>query len=172
MTFVLLKPWNGDQEGMWWRWDKGRMKLRNFKGGGFDIDENAEYWQTATIREDCKDWHELYLATGHNQLLGDVYAFDAWISPDGEFYEGFGHAVVAEDIVKLVYGIDVDELSCLGIAEDILMNKHWVKVTRGPMWSYYIKHKEMWQMTQKTYDAVFDFCTLHKLELPKEVEII
>jgi hypothetical protein len=27
-------------------------------------------------------------------------------------------------------------------------------------------------MTQKTYDALFDFCTIHKLDMPKEVTIL
>ena len=77
MTVVLLKPWNGNPEGVWWEWDEQNMKLRNFMGGGFDIDENSDYWAHAVTLRGCDSWHDIYEAYGQNPLESDVTAFDA-----------------------------------------------------------------------------------------------
>lgn len=172
MTFVLLKPWNGNPEGVWWEWDEQNMKLRNFMGGGFDIDENSDYWAHAVTLRGCDSWHDIYEAYGQNPLESDVTAFDAWISPNGEFFEGNAHRVQAEYICNLVYGIDVDDPLFMGEAEDYLIGHGWIKATRSFMWSIYQQRDTTWKMTQKTYDALFDYCTTHKLKMPKDIDII
>ena len=172
MTFVLLKPWNGDPEGAWWQWDKENMKLLNFRGGGFDIDENSDYWAHAEIHHDCDSWHDIYAVYGQNPLESDITAFDAWISPEGEFFEGNAHRVQAEYICNLVYGIDVDDPLFSGEAEDYLIGHGWVKATRSFMWSIYQKRDTTWYMTQATFNALFDYCELHNLKMPPKVEII
>lgn len=172
MTFVLLKPWNGDQAGVWWHWNKENMKLINFMGGGFDIDENAEYWATAVFDDTCNSWHDIYIKYGQNPLEADVTAFDAWISPKGEFFDGNAHRVQAEYIVPLVYRIEIDDPLFQGDAEDYLISHGWVKATRSFMWSIYQKRDTTWRLTQSAYDALFDYCTMHKLKLPNKIEII
>lgn len=172
MTFVLLKPWNGDPEGVWWHWDEEKMKLLNYRGGGFDIDENSDYWAHAVTLRGCDSWHDIYVAYGQNPLEADITDFDVWISPDGKFFDGNAHRVQAEYIVPLVYGIDIEDPLFSGEAEDYLIGHGWVKATRSFMWSIYQKRDTTWKMTQKTYDALFDYCTLHKLKMPKDIDII
>ena len=67
------------------------MKLRNFMGGRFDIDENSDYWTHAVTLRGCDSWHDIYEAYGRNPLESDVTAFAAQISPNEEFFEGNAH---------------------------------------------------------------------------------
>ena len=173
MTFVLLKPWNRDPEGCWWHWCVETMHLINYHGGGFEIDENSEYWATAEIRE-YDSWHELYKATGFNPLEADITDFDVWISPEGKYFDGNAHAVAAEHIVPLVYGVDIEDPCFIGNAEQFLEEHHWIKATRSFMWSLYLKHKTDWTMTPATYGALVNYCEADKrkiLPIPKGVII-
>lgn len=171
MTFVLLKPWNGDPEGSWWKWNEKKMKLINFMGGGFDIDENSDYWSTAIVDRDCTSWHDIYVKYGQNPLLGDIHSFSVWISPEGEFYKADAHAVTARGIVSLVYGVELDPLD-IDVAEDYLIERHWIKATRGLMWPIYLEHIKKWRMTDQTFKSLLKYCEQHHLKVPKKVEII
>lgn len=168
MKFVYLTDWHNDWK--WWLWTPETMTLCNFNGGGFDIDENADYWITAIVYQ-FEDWHELYCAKGVNPLKVDVTSRDVWISPEGEFFEGEAHSVAAEKITKLVYGKEFDYFSMYD-AEDFLTDHKWVKATTSFMWKLYIKEDKEWEMTQKTFDSLFDYCKAHKLDMPKKVRII
>lgn len=172
MTFVLLKPWNGEPDGAWWEWRRDRMRLVNFRGGGFNIDENADYWALAEIHEEFGSWHDLYVATGFNPLVEDIDAFDVWISPEGQYFDGNAHAVAAEGIVPLVYGVDIDDPCFIGNAETFLEEHHWIKATRSFMWQVYLEHRTDWTMTRKTYGALVNYCNNHKLKIPKRVTIL
>ena len=174
MKFVLLKPWNGEPEGCWWNWCVETMHLLNYRGGGFEIDENADYWLNAEIR-DYDSWHELYKATGFNPLEDDVHAFDVWISPEGKYFDGNAHAVAAEYIVDLVYGVDIDDPCFLGGAEQYLEERHWIKATRSFMWNIYLEHRKDWAMTRATYGALVEYCKANPnriMGIPKGVKII
>ena len=170
MTFVFLKPWNGNPEGVWWEWDEQNMKLRNFMGGGFDIDENSDYWINAQIKE-VDSWHELYVVEHWNPLEVDVKSSDVWISPKGEYFEGDTHAVAAHYICKLVYGLDID-IFAFDSAEDYLISHGWVKATCSLMWTIYQERDTTWRMTQNSFDALFDYCKFHGQQMPKKIEII
>lgn len=171
MKFVLLKPWNGDDNGAWWQWNQSRNKLLNFRGGGFTIDENAEYWLTAEVHE-FANWSDLYHATGFNPLEEDIDANDVWISPEGKYFDGDAHSVAAEWICKLVYNRDYDEDIAGDSAEFYLEKLNWIKATRGYMWSVYLKHRKDWCMTRATYGALVNYCNNHKIPIPKGVNII
>ena len=97
MTFVLLKPWNGDSEGCWWHWDEEKMKLLNYRGGGFDIDEIFATsfgiylpdgpGQTIRFRTDAKNAMYLRdLPIHHSQeeisSEGDSVTFSIFVCPD------------------------------------------------------------------------------------------
>lgn len=168
MTFVYLKDW--ENEWKWWRWNKKTMQLQNFRGGGFDIDENAEYWTTAQQYE-FDSWHELYEAKGVNPLKVDIAERDVWISPDGVYFNGEAHAVAATYNVRLVYGIEM-EFDGMDSAEDYLIRRGWIKATCSFMWPFYIKEDKIWKITQKTYDALFDYCKFHDLDMPKKIEVV
>ena len=174
MKFVLLKPWNGDPQGAWWEWNVEKMKLLNFRGGGFNIDENADYWANAEIRE-YENWHELYKATGFNPLEADIHDFDVWISPEGKYFDGNAHAVAAESIVTLVYGIEIEDPCFVGSAEYFLEQHHWIKATRSFMWQIYLDHRKGWEMTPATYGALVNYCNANEkriMQIPKGVKII
>lgn len=172
MVFVLLKPWNGDPQGAWWEWDIEKHKLLNYRGGGFTIDENSDYWAHAVIRHDCDSWHDLYCDTGFNPLEEDIDALDVWISPEGKFFDGNAHSVAAEYIVDLVYGIEIDDPCFIGSAEHYLDEHHWIKATRGFMWNIYLEHRKDWTMTAKTYGALVQYCEKHNIGIPKGVKIV
>lgn len=172
MTFVLLKPWNGEPDGSWWHWDREKMKLLNYRGGGFQIDENSDYWAHAVVREDCDSWHDLYTDCGFNPLEEDISACDVWISPEGVYFDGNAHAVAAEYIVDLVYGVTIDDPCFVGSAEQYLEERHWIKATRTFMWELYLKHRESWTMTRKTYGALVNYCNFHNIRIPRKVNII
>lgn len=174
MKFVLLKPWNGEPEGCWWEWCIETRRLINYMGGGFEIDENSDYWATAQIRE-FESWHELYKQTGFNPLEADIHDFDVWISPEGKYFEGNAHSVAAEYIIDLVYGIDIDDPCFTGSAEYYLEQHYWIKATRSFMWEIYLKQRKSWEMTSKTYGALVEYCNKsdkRKLNIPKGVKII
>lgn len=171
MKFVLLKPWNGDPQGAWWEWSTEKMKLLNFRGGGFSIDENADYWLTAEIR-DFDSWSELYHSTGFNPIEEDIDALDVWISPEGKYFDGNAHSVAAESICKLVYNRDYDDDIIGDSAEYYLEQHHWIKATRGFMWKVYLDHRKDWSMTRATYGALVNYCKHNRLNIPKGVMII
>lgn len=171
MKFVLLKPWNGDPEGVWWNWNVEKMKLLNFRGGGFDIDENADYWLNAEVHE-FDSWAALYHATEFNPLEEDIHAHDIWISPEGIYFDGDAHAVAAEGICKLVYDRDYDDDITGDSAEYYLEQHHWIKATRGFMWSVYLAHRKEWKMTRKTFGALVNYCNYHHIDIPRGVIII
>lgn len=164
MTFVFLK----DKHNEWWKWNKDHMTLVNFKGGHFEIDENADYWLSAKVFE-FDNWHELYLATKFNPLEEDEYAHSAWLSPEGEFFIGTAHAVDAEDIASLVYGLEFDILD-YSDAEEYLINEGWKKVTASAMWRYYCEDST-WDCTPKQYGALKIYCDVHKIKFPTSAYI-
>lgn len=169
MKFALIQ-FKNRSEPEYWLWDPHNMTLNNYCGGGFDIDENAEYWMTAQIY-DAESWHELYITRHWNPVQGNVSDNDVWISPEGNFFYGDAHAVAAEKIVDVVYGLK-KKIFGMDCAEDYLLNHHWIKATRSLMWSIYLQDKETWKMTQRTYDALYDYCKLHNLPMPNNVELI
>jgi hypothetical protein len=60
MKFVKLSG-----QSHWYEWEEFNMKLRNFKGGWRDIDENSDEWMLSTIME-ADSWHDFYVKTGFN----------------------------------------------------------------------------------------------------------
>ena len=51
----------------WWKWHEDNMRLVNFNGGGFPIDENADYWLNGILVE-AKNWHELMHKVGQSNI--------------------------------------------------------------------------------------------------------
>jgi hypothetical protein len=73
MKFVKLSG-----QSHWYEWEEFNMKLRNFKGGWRDIDENSDEWMLSTIME-ADSWHDLYVKTGFNPMWAHdwrIYLFD------------------------------------------------------------------------------------------------
>lgn len=141
MTFVKIYD-------VYWKWDKEHMKLYNYHHGHNYIDENSEEWAAATICE-ADSWHDLYVKTGYNPLIIPYYqARDAWLSPQGEFYEGTAHSLCAERIVEMLLGNSESYEYC----SDFLIERGWVKLTTSVMLNYYIE------------DGMYDHLTMAQKE--------
>ena len=132
----------------WW---EVADKPRNYHGGIYPTIE-------------CKNWHELYERTHYNPLSGLAQDDDLWISPDGELFDGAGHAAMAEEIVDLVYEIDPATVN----AEYVLEQYGWVKLSLN-FWTYHIQDKISWKMTRAQANQVWDWCYYHDIEYPAEL---
>ena len=95
-------------------------------------------------------WHELYKATGYAPNRCSTNVADAWVAPDGTFYEGRAHAVEAEYIVEIIYGLDLD----LGESEDYLREHGWVKVTTSLMSDWYEADGMYKNLTRAQYEQI------------------
>lgn len=160
--------WEKYSEG-YWEWDEERMRLYNYHGGWHDVDENSDDWLDGVMIE-AKDWHDLYLRTGFCPVETDIYERDAWLSPDGKFYEGEGHSVCAEWICDILFGLKEEDLPYS--AESYLVERHWLKVTTTFMWGLYLADKPYFEMTQAQMNSLFDWCQLHKRQMPEKIYII
>ena len=79
----------------WYEWEEYDMRLRNFKGGWRDIDENSDEWMLSTIIE-ATSWHDLYNKTGFNPMIEHFPPRYAWVDREGYFYDGVAHEVCAK----------------------------------------------------------------------------
>lgn len=127
MKFVQLY---GHDE--WWELDENQCRLLNYQGGHRYIDENSEEWTGAKV-VDLEDWHALYLKYDYNPFQLDDFIPEMWIAPNGDFFDGRAHEVIAEDLLDIVYGIK-HRLEGSG---DLLIEKGWVKVSATLMHEYY-----------------------------------
>lgn len=168
--FVYLPDWGNDYK--WWLWNVNTMRLTNYNLGGFDIDENAEYWAAAEKHPEISSWHELYKQTGYNPLKTHIGSFNAWISPEGEFWEGDAHMVEARKIAEIYYGYYSDDYS--GECETYLIDHGWLKATKSAMWSYYVKDNETraWITTPQAFLALIEYCELHNLKIPMNIQYL
>ncbi|MBO4394736.1 MAG: hypothetical protein J5819_00120 [Eubacterium sp.] len=83
---------------------------------------------------------------------------NVWLSPDGNFYNGYAHESCAEDILECIYEItDVDWPG------DTLEALGWVRASSGLMWDYRIRsgYWEGKELTQRQYAALIDWCSHH-----------
>lgn len=157
----------------WWKWNEDNMRLVNFNGGGFPIDENEDYWLNGNLVE-AKNWHELMHKVGYNPFLADEYDNNVWISPDGEYWDGDAHAVAAESICWYLYnpqGIDRIDMDYKPFfdAEDSLISCGWIKASKI-FWSlHYVPNMEM---NERQAIALQNWCYLHDIKFPEDEIII
>ena len=162
MTFLKYK----DKE-HWWEWGKEKMIAYNYLGGHHNIDENAlggaEYCE-------CDSWHDLYLTKHYCPLEVTKREQDVWISPEGKYYYGEAHAVQAEHLCEIIYGLDDARIDW---ADDYLITLGWIKATTSLMWqvSYYDNLCNS-VMPQAQFDALWDWCQLHQQDFPEGIEVV
>ena len=125
MTFAKL-----DAHHYYLEVDFEKMRLYNYKGGWRNIDENSDEWMYATLVE-ADSWRDLYLKTGYCPLCCSFSERDIWMDPDGRTYYGEGHEWCAEQIGKVVFGVD----GCCG---DDLISYGWIKLTTSAMLPIYL----------------------------------
>lgn len=148
----------------WWQWNRENMKAYNYMGGWHNVNENS------LGNAECYEydsWHELYLAKHYCPLETDKYEKDAWISPEGRYYYGEAHAVKAEYICDIIYGLDLD----MDDAEDYLEKLGWIRVTTSLMWEIRFDKLKEKRLTQRQCDALWDWCEYHKKEFPNGLEV-
>lgn len=152
----------------WWEWDRENMKAYNYMGGWHNINENslgnAQYYE-------CDSWHELYLAKHFCPLETNKHEREVWISPEGKYYYGDAHDLQAEYIADIIYGVHFD-ICRFDSAGDFLTNKGWIKATTSLMWQVRFDEWKEKRITQKQYDALWDWCECHKRKFPKGIEVI
>lgn len=157
MLFVCIKK---DSKIYW---------LKNKNGLFYDYKErlyNLEDFKNIIVQEkDCLDWHELYKSTGWLPNRTDKYEDETWISPNGEFYFGHGHSYEANTICEFIYG-DTNTL----LNDDFLIKNGWIKTTTVLfLWNLYYDEYTKKFITQKQYDALFDWCKVHNKKFPKNI---
>lgn len=145
----------------WWEFDKNKMMVYNYMGGHNSVDE--ESIAKAEIY-DCNNWHELYLKKHFCPLEVDKWGRDVWISPDGRFYNGNAHEVTAGYLCEIIYGLeDID------YGGDELESRGWIRATTSLMWDVRIDEWKEKIITQKQYNALWDWCECHKKTFPNDV---
>ena len=154
-----------DLKGMWWELEKEKMRVFNFNGGSHDI--SKQELETSDILE-CDGWHELYKIKKWCPLEVPIRWPNVWVSPDGLFYDGDAHENRAEEILEIIYGETND---CW--AGDRLEELGWVRATKSLMWEVRMD-SDYWsnkKISQKQYDALWDWCKSHNKTFPKNVEV-
>ena len=147
----------------WWIFDRMNMKAFNYLGGYNFV--RPEQLEGAVIFE-CENWRELYLAKHYCPLEEDKWEHDVWISPDGRFYKGDAHEVMAGYLCEIIYGMD-DVI----YGGDELESRGWIRATTSLMWEIRFDEWKKKRITQKQYDALYDWCTCHNMEFPSDVNI-
>lgn len=154
-----------NSKGEWWELNKEKMTVYNFDGGSHSI-----AMQDLKLSEvvKCDGWNELYKIKKWCPLEVNVNWIDVWVSPEGKFYNGEAHENRAEEILEIIYGeIDVDW------AGDKLEELGWVRATTSLMWEVRAD-SDYWnnrKLSQKQYDALWDWCKIHNKKFPRNVEV-
>ena len=163
MTFIRYPG-----ETAWWRLgkaiDETKHIVYNYRNGHHYISNEK---LNNVEKRDFESWHQIYLQTGFCPLKVDIYERDAWLSPEGEFYEGEAHSLMAEYLCDLLFGEDID----MDEADDYLEGLGWIKVTTSLMWEIRLECYQEKRLTQVQYNALFDWCQLHKKEFPADISI-
>ena len=143
--------------------NKEKMLVYNFLGGHHPITQ--EELNNSEIIE-LNDWHELYCSKHYCPLETDKYEHAVWISPEGKFYQGNAHEVQAEDLCEIIYG--EKEIFCAG---DYLEEHGWIRAARTFMWEIRFDEMNQKQLTQKQYDALYDWCECNRKTFPNGIQI-
>lgn len=147
----------------YWELDKEKMEVFNFNGGFHNI--TKQELESSEILE-CNSWHELYTKTKYCPLTANVKWTDVWVSPNGIFYNGDAHDNRAEEILELVY--DETDIDYPG---DRLEQQGWIRATTSLMWEVRMDSWHDKKLTQKQYDALWDWCQYHHKHFPKNIQI-
>lgn len=150
-----------NSKGEWWELNKETMTVSNFNGGFHSI-TRQELESSETV--ECEGWHELYIIRRWCPLEVNIRWTNVWISPEGKFYNGDAHENRAEEILEIIYG-EIDDSCWVG---DRLEELGWIRATTTLMWEVRID-SDYWtdkRISQKQYDALWDWCKLHNKKFP------
>lgn len=159
---IFIKKIN---EKYWWELYLEKMMAFNYDGGYHNI--TKQELDSSEILE-CDGWHELYLKKGYCPLQVNIKWTNVWVSPEGLFYNGDAHENRAEEILEIIYGETNYDWS-----GDKLEELGWIRATKTLMWeiridSGYWNNKSI---TQKQYDALYDWCKYHNKDFPQNIEV-
>ena len=155
-----------NSENAWRELDKENMTVFNFYGGFHSI--STQELESSEILE-CNGWSELYKIKKWCPLEVSIKWPNVWISPNGLFYNGDAHENRAEEILEVIY-----EETDVYWPGDRLEELGWIRATRDLMWnvrldSGYWNNKKL---TQKQYDALWDWCKHHNKDFPQNIEVL
>lgn len=154
------------KENEWWELDKETMCAFNFFGGYHTIKANE--LQICEVVE-CENWRDLYIKKRYCPLEVTIKWRDVWISPEGKYYNGEAHENRAEEILEIIYGEPDNDW-----AGDRLEQLGWIRATASLMWEVRAD-SEYWdekKLTQKQFDALWDWCENHNKTFPHKIEVI
>lgn len=149
---LFIKENNG-----WYELDKVQGIAYNYEGGHHYV--NIDTMEKATIVH-FDSWHALYLSKNYCPFEADKTSRTAWLSPDGKFYEGRAHEVLAEDLCDIIYGLNSMW------AGDELEERGWIRVTTSLMWEIRLEELKNKKLTKKQIDALWDWCQYHNKTYP------
>ena len=93
---------------------------------------------------------------------------EAWISPDGKFYNGEGHDYVTELILEKLYHVEDEQFP-----GDKLEQLGWIKVTTSLMWE--IRNDTGYfdgrVLTKKQYKTLTKWCHKYGKDVPTGIVI-
>ncbi len=150
----FLKYANQD---FWWKWPEDGMTVFNINYGHHDIDENNPNFMYGTV-VDADSWADLMDKMDWNPWRTLEPRPHMWISPWGEMFDcdDWGaHESIADNIVEHILQMDPDELPTWSAGDYLINYHHWIKVTTGPMYQYYVESNmyDPMLMTEEQYDS-------------------
>lgn len=153
-----------NSKGEWWELNKETMTVYSFGGCSHSI--TTQNLELSEVLE-CSGWNELYKIKKWCPLEVTVKWTNVWVSPDGRFYDGDAHENRAEEILEIMYGeVDVDWPG------DRLEELGWIRATTSLMWE--VRAEDYWSdklISQKQYDALWDWCKCHNKRFPQLIEL-
>lgn len=149
----------------WWELNKENLTVFNFEGGSHNITEEE---LNSSIVFECDGWNELYNIKHYCPLEVNIRYSEVWISPEGLFYDGDAHENRAEEILEIMYG--ETDISWFG---DRLEELGWIRAAANLMWEVRMD-SDYWnnkKLSQKQYDALYDWCEYHDKKFPDNLDI-
>ena len=133
MKFLQYK---GEED--WWEWPEAEeLIVYNINGGGHNINENSPRFMEGKVVH-AENWAELCRKENYNPWRVDEPRAEMWIDPDGVMYdcgEWGAHEATAQMILEKYFNEVVSFWDC----GDRLVERGWIKVSKGPMCRYYFE---------------------------------
>lgn len=137
----------------WWEWPEAeQLIVYNINGGWHEINENSEGFMYGKV-VNAESWAELCHKEHYNPWKTNTPTAEMWIDPDGVMYncgEWGAHEVTAQKILENYFGELVGFWDC----GDQLIDRGWIKVSKGPMCRYYFESNMYDNITDKQWEAL------------------
>ena len=98
---------------------------------------------------------------------------DGWLSPEGDCYAfsyGYsGHELLAEAIIEALH---LQKVSTIMEDSDFLESLGWIRLSTTFMWDVRLNegYWEDKELTQAQIDILFDWCNVHAMNFPPQLQ--